>query len=158
MTTTLDLVPVRDPLLNEMREAGRQALCESDPQRTAFYSGLFTGYAVGFGLIDRDALDRARLQPGSEPLHIDFRRPRFDDDPDTLWACGVRHGYLLATSERPDATDCGLCGERITSDDDTESCEHDTFCDGAGCIQTWHAAEGVDVCTYLDDRDADGAL
>lgn len=149
--------PARAPLLAEMQQAGADALNQTDPLRQAFYTGLFTGYAVGFGLVTREALDRARLQPGAVNQHIDVRRPRHDDDPDTLWACGVRHGFYLGTSERQDAYDCDLCGERLTDDDEIDLCEHGRFC-GTGCIQDWHfPGGGWGRCTYVDGQIEDGA-
>lgn len=151
MTLTIDhwvdLQPqqVRQPLLNEMHEAGVTALGQTDETQRTFYTGLFTGYAVGFGLITREALDRARMQPGASAVHIDFRRPRWNDDTDTLWACGVRHGYSLATSENPDADECALCGERIVkSTDDFEGCDDGVFCPFE-CMAIWHA-NGPTTC------------
>ena len=146
----------RTPLIAEMHDALDSALTTPplDSQRRRFYLGLTLGYGVAFGIIDRQVLDRARRQPGSSNVHFDFRRPRFDDDDDTLWACGVRHGYSLGTSERPDADECGLCGERITDDDDTDSCEHGVYCADEGCIRDWHGADlRLGECEFFADRE-----
>jgi hypothetical protein len=149
---------IRKPLLNEMHQTAEEALAESDPMRKAFLTGMHTGYAVGFGLVTREALTRARRTPGSANVHIDFRKPRGFDDEDTLWACGVRHGYYLGTSERLDATACDMCGERIVDAlDEVESCEHGAFCDGEGCIQYFHSGGGLDMCRFADAL-ADGDL
>lgn len=141
--TEIQPVKARNPLLDEMHDAGKTALTETDPHRQAFHAGLFTGYAVGFGLVTREALDRARRAPYSANVHLDFRRPRPYDDDTTLWACGVRHGYYLATSERPDADECALCGERLIEKlDDTEWCTCGLFCGIDGHRREWHAANG----------------
>lgn len=144
-TTVTSLPRPRNPLVDEMHEAFVQALAETDPQRNRFYAGLGIGYAVAFGLVTREALTRARLNRHAVNMHIDFRRPRFDDDEDTLWACGVRHGYALGTSERSDADECAMCGERLTDDDDTQRCADGQFCDNGECFTDWHA-NGPTTC------------
>lgn len=143
--TRLDPAPARNPLLAEMTTAATEAIT-SDGTSRAFYTGLFTGYAVGFGLVTREALERARREPRSANLHLDFRHPSRYDDDTTWWACGVRHGYYLATSERPDADECLLCGERLIENlDDTEACEDGVFCGMDGCKKLWHA-NGPHAC------------
>lgn len=142
--TRIEPAPARGPLLAEMADAAETAL---DPtisdERRSFYSGLFTGYAVGFGLVSREVLDRARREPRSSATHIDFRRPRFGDDTTTWWACGVRHGYLLSTSEHPYADSCVLCGERLIEDvDDTDCCTDGLFCGWDDHRREWHGHEG----------------
>lgn len=137
---------VRQPLIEEMHEASRQALVETDPLRRAFFTGLFTGYAVAFGLVTREALERARRTPFSTNLHVDFWRPSSFADDDTYWATGVRHGYYLGTSERPDADECVLDGERICRDlDDHDSCMDGVFCAMERCSADWHA-NGGSIC------------
>lgn len=149
--TDLQPASVRAPLLAEMHSASAEALTDTDPMRRAFNTGLFTGYAVGFGLITREALDTARLTPGSSAVHIDFRQPRWNDDPDTLWACGVRHGYALATSEHPHADVCALCGERIIPDlDNYEQCIDGRYCENGECFHDWHA-NGPSLCRMEGD-------
>jgi len=130
----------RSPLITEMHDALDTALttAEADSQRKRFYVGLALGYGVAFGIIDRQTLDRARNQPWSSNIHFDFRRPRPFDEDETLWACGVRHGYALGTSERSDADDCAMCGERLTEDDDYDQCLDGKFCP-LGCFRDWHA-------------------
>lgn len=145
MTAEVISFTPRQPLRAEMFTAFDDALNEQDPQRQRFLIGLGLGYAVAFGLVTREALDRARLHPGASNIHIDFRRPRFDDDEDTLWACGVRHGYALATSERSDADECAMCGERLTEDDDFTVCLDGRFCDNGECEHDWHA-NGPTTC------------
>ena len=144
--------PPRTPLIAEMHEALDTALLtpDTDSQRKRFYIGLALGYGVAFGIIDRQVLDRARRQPGAENRHIDVRRGRWDDDDETLWACGVRHGYALGTSERPDADDCAMCGERITEDDDYDQCLDGRFCP-IDCSHDWHA-NGPHACEPWDSE------
>jgi hypothetical protein len=155
MTLTIDAIDhwtriqpeqARDPLLTEMATASVAAVRETDPMRQAFHTGLFTGYAVGFGLVTREALDRARRTPWSSNVHVDFWRPSTFADTDTAWACGVRHGYYLATSERPDADDCLMCGERlIEALDDITYCDDGAFCGIDDCRRLWHA-NGPTTC------------
>lgn len=146
MTT---LQHIRRPLRDEMHQAFDTAMDETEPTRSAFYSGLGIGYAVAFGLVTRESLDRARLDPYARNVHIDFWRPTFGADEDSHWATGVLHGYYLGTSERSDVSECDLCGQRITPEDDTDNCEHGTFCAG-GCIRDWHVGGGLDQCTFSD--------
>jgi hypothetical protein len=157
MTATLDhwtdLHPAaaRDPLLAEMHDAGRQALLEPDPQRKVYFTGLFTGYAVGFGLITREALDRARRTPFSTNLPLDFWRPHPFADADSYWATGVRRGYLLSTSEHPHADECVLCGERLIEDlDPTDWCVDGLFCELDNHRAEWHR-QGPSSCQMEDE-------
>lgn len=152
MTAEVMTLTARQPLVAEMHEALDLALTtpDEDSQRKRFYIGLALGYGVAFGIIDRQVLDRARRQPGASNIHIDFRRARFDDDDETLWACGVRHGYALGTSERPDADECAMCGERITEDDDYDQCLDGRFC-LLGCSRDWHAS-GPHACEPWDSE------
>lgn len=138
--------PVRSPLMSEMLEAGETALREQDPLRAAFYRGLFTGYAIAFGLHDRATLDSARNTPFSANLHLDFWRPHFAADEDTYYATGVRRGYWLGTSERPDADECVLCGERLIEDlDAVDWCDDGLFCEWDDHRREWHASAGHDA-------------
>lgn len=142
MTADIITFPARPPLVREMHDALDAALNtpEADSQRRRFYTGLALGYGVAFGLIDRQVLDRARNQPFSANVHFDFRRPTGYDTDETLWACGVRHGYSLGTSERDDAEDCVACGERLTEDDDPDVCDDGHFCPAwiNDCRVVWH--------------------
>lgn len=156
--TRIQPAHARNPLLTEMADASVAAVNETDPMRQAFHAGLFTGYAVGFGLVTREALDRARREPFSSNIHLDFWRPSSSADTDTAWACGVRHGYYLATSEQPAADECVLCGERIVEDvDDADWCTDGLFCGPQDCRNTWHRSAGSDASCYDDDpRGGDG--
>lgn len=142
MTAEVVTIPrPRNPLLAEMMTAYETALTLPQGSRERrFYEGLGLGYAVAFGFVTREALDAARRQPGASNVHIDFRQPRFDDDEETLWACGVRHGYALGTSEQVDADECVACGERLTDDDDPDVCDDGYFCPPHinDCRAVWH--------------------
>lgn len=153
MTAEVISLPTpRNPLLTEMMAAFETALTlPTDTPARRFHEGLGLGYGVAFGIVDRQALDRARRALHASNIHLDFRRPNPYDDDDTLWACGVRHGYYLGTSEQPDAEDCAMCGERLTADDDAERCDDGWFCGfGSDCSRIWHA-NGPHTCEANDE-------
>lgn len=149
MTAEIIALPrPRNPLLDEMMAAFNTALTlPAATSERRFHEGLGLGYGVAFGIVDRQVLDRARRALHASNIHYEFRRPNPFDDDDTLWACGVRHGYALGTSEHRTAEDCSLCGERIIPDDDDyERCDDGFFCGaGSDCSQIWHA-NGPHTC------------
>lgn len=128
----LDLTTPRKPLRAEMFTAFDEALdCPLDPpHRRAYWTGVGTGYAVAFGLVTREALDRARRVPGAVTLSdINTWTPGAFADEETAWACGVLFGYWQGTSEHPDADECVTCGQRILRTlDDFQECPDGMFC------------------------------
>jgi hypothetical protein len=90
MTSTIEVTArigtPREPIRQEMHQAFDQAMCETDEFRRRYFAGLGLGYAVAFGLVTREALDKARRTPFSVNLHVDFWRPSFFADEDSAWA------------------------------------------------------------------------
>lgn len=143
----------RKPLMWEMFSAGEQALLApaDPPYRRAAWTGVFTGYAVAFGLVTREALDRARRTPHATATHPDELRIGPFTDEDDCWASGVLYGYSQGISEHPDVQRCPTCGLNLLPDLDwTADCHHGVFCEDH--IADFHAGGGfgADVCTYLD--------
>ena len=148
----LPVTTPRKPLRAEMYAAFDEALdCPTDPPyRRAAWTGVGTGYAVAFGLVTREALDRARRTPGALALHPDDLRVGPFSDEDEFWASGVLYGYKQGTSELPDANECGHCGQRLIERIDFPAyCQHGTFCEEH--ISEWHEPlPPVENCT-LDE-------
>jgi hypothetical protein len=149
----------RQPLLDEMHQAYQEALDTEEPFRRAYYIGVGTGYAVGFGFITREVLDRARRVPAAVTLaEFNLWKPNHYADEETAWACGVLYGYWMGTSELPDARQCEHCGTRLLDGlDDIQECEHGEFC--FDCQPDWHTnlrfAPGPrDICVYESERAA----
>lgn len=145
----------RVPLRHEMFSAFNEALDAADqPLRRAAWTGVGTGYAVAFGLVTREMLDRARLVPGALTLHPEELPIKPSTDEEECWASGVLYGYYQGTSEQRDVTSCTHCGRRLDHDlDDIEGCHHGDFCGPEGCARDWHSGGGftrADYCTYLD--------
>lgn len=141
----LDVQTPRKPLREEMFSAFDVAVEAPAGHRRAYWTGVGTGYAVAFGLVTREALEKARRIPGALPLTADdCWKPQ--DDEETAWACGVLYGYQQGTSELPDADECVTCGQRIlTTVDDYEGCADGVFCP-FDCKSTFHA-NGPSVCS-----------
>lgn len=149
----LDTRTPRKPLREEMYSAFDAAMdAPTDPPlRRAIWTGVGTGYAVAFGLVTREALDRARRTPSAICLHPDDWNPRATADEEEAWACGVLWGYYQGTSEHPDADMCVTCGQRIvTSVDDSESCPDGLFCP-FDCRAIFHA-NGPSICAMEGEQ------
>jgi hypothetical protein len=152
----------RKPLLDEMMSAYNCALlAPTDPgHRRAAWIGVGTGYAVAFGFVTREALERARRVPGALTVHPREFHPSPFNDVETAWASGVLYGYYLGTSEGMDVTTCTHCGQRLAHNlDYIVTCHHGDFCDD--CVTDWHRdstpAHPGDVCTFEADRYEDAS-
>jgi len=132
---------ILDALINEL-----------DPDRHSYLAGVYLGYSVALGWLDRTIVEEARRAPFAStiPLDVALRPIRSAHvESERLRACGTLWGYSQATRFQPDADECGSCGARLlTETDDVDYCMRDMlrFCGDGACIESWH----VGRCSQCD--------
>jgi len=123
----------------------------TDPDQHSYLAGVYIGYSVALGWLDRAEIEEARRAPFASTLPLEVALLPIGQahvESARLRACGVLWGWREATRFEEQADECQACGARIMCDtDDFDYCLRDQIrlCEG-GCLADWHGDRSCPEC------------